>query len=487
MPVDAQENDLLIKNKADFIVDVASKITYPIDTSKKVYRIGILGRGPDVVDLSVELESRCPNLVIQNKVVEIYRFKKPKSITPVDLLHVSSESKIRISELNSRLGENPYIIVTENFPFGTSLLNYAKSDSGGIVFELQDEAYLDRGASIDKSLLTAPNRAISEEEWNLRLIGAVERIAEQEETIVEQGKELVEKEEVIQEQRTVLIVTISALLIILGLSFIIIRVSVLKNKANKELAQKSKSLISNINYAKYIQDALLPDLEKLNKIGSESFVWNAPKEILSGDFYWVEEVEDRIYFSVADCTGHGVPGAFLSVMCINALTRAVKELKIEKPAQILDETVEILKSHFGVGDKSIYEGMDLALCCYHTQTKKLEYAGANNPLYLISDDKLQIFKPDRQPVGKYIDRKPYSNHSVTVAPGDCIYLFTDGIIDQFGGDDDKKMGSPKLKKELISLHQYKMKEQKKQLESAFNSWKGKQSQLDDVCVMGIKF
>ena len=483
----SQSADSLIAKKADFILEVSSNINFPQTASQANYKIGVLGRGKDVKLLCEMLLQQYANLDKGNVTLEVFQFKKVKSIVPVDLMYVTSESKIRISELNTKLGSNPYVIVTESFPFGTSLLNFAMDDNGELFFELQDQAYISRGARIKKAFLNSSKRAISEEEWTLRMKGAVKVIDAQDVIITSQDKELVVQDGKINNQKSILIILLTSLLIICLFGVIALRMMRQKNNALTELAEKSRSIVNNVNYAKNIQDALLPDIGLLNSFSEESFIWYQPKEIVSGDFYWIEEVNSKVYFAVADCTGHGVPGAFMSVLCINALTKAVKEFKAAEPAKVLDEAVTILAQYFEKSKHSLEEGMDLALCCYSKKTNVFDYSGANNPLYHISNGKLTIIRPDKQPVGKHIQRKKYTNHTIQLSKGDSIYLFSDGIIDQFGGPDDKKYGSRRFQKAILKNNTLNMAIQKEELVGEFNAWMEGQQQLDDICMLGIKF
>lgn len=482
-----QTPDSIISKKADFILEVSTSINFPETTEKANYRIGILGKGKEVKILCELIESNYAELDKGNVSLEVLQFKKTKTIVPVDLMYVTSESKIRISELNTKLGTDPYVIVTENFPFGTSLLNFAMDDKGDLFFELQDQAFISRGARIEKTFLNSSKRAISEEEWSLRLQGAVKMIEAQEVIIDVQDKELVVQDGKISNQRSILTILLLSLIIISTLSILAIRMMRQKNKVLLELAEKNKSIINNVNYARNIQDALLPDISLLSSFSQDNFLWYQPKEIVSGDFHWIEEIEDKAYFAVADCTGHGVPGAFLSVMCINALTKAVKELKVKQPALVLDETVNILAEYFEKSNNLLKEGMDVALCCYNKKTELLEYSGANNALYHVSNGKLTVIKPDKQPIGRHFQRKKYTNHTVPISKGDCIYMFTDGVIDQFGGPDDKKFGSRRFQQILLKNRALNLSEQKEELVSEFTIWMDEQEQLDDICMLALKF
>lgn len=252
------------------------------------------------------------------------------------------------------------------------------------------------------------------------------------------------------------------------------------------IRKKNKEILDSINYAKRIQSAILPPIKLVREYLTDSFILYKPKDIVAGDFYWIEIVEDKVFFTAADCTGHGVPGAMMSVMCSNALSKAVKELEIYQPAKILDKTVEILEEHFAKSEEEVKDGMDIALCCLDLKTKKLQYAGANNPLYHISKGELKEIKPDKQPIGKYDDRRPYTNHSIDITSGDCFYIFTDGFADQFGGPNEKKFKYKPFKQLLLDNHNRPMNEQKDILDKTIENWKGQLEQVDDVCIIGLR-
>ncbi len=260
----------------------------------------------------------------------------------------------------------------------------------------------------------------------------------------------------------------------------------LVNEQKVLLEEKNKEITDSINYAEHIQKAILPSPHFINKHLSESFIVYLPKSIVSGDFYWVQEKDDFIFFAVGDCTGHGVPGAMVSVIAQNILNRAVFMLGAHKPSEILDKASEFMENTLAQGGGQMRDGMDIALCCYDKKTMKLEYAGANNSLYLISNNELKEFKANKQPVGKFETKAPFTNNEIQLQKGDCLYLFTDGFPDQFGGLHGKKLKYKALKELLINIYKDPLTEQKNTLTSAFNNWKGKHEQVDDVCIMGIR-
>lgn len=255
-----------------------------------------------------------------------------------------------------------------------------------------------------------------------------------------------------------------------------------------QLADKNKEITDSITYAKRIQDAMLPPIEIFREHLEKSFIFYLPKDIVAGDFYWMERTKDKVIFAAADCTGHGVPGAIVSVICSNALNRSVREFKLTKPSEILDQTLEIVLEKFDSSDDEVKDGMDIALCAYDPVTHELEFAGANNPLWIVRNGAKEVeeYKANKQPIGKYLKHVPFTNHKTKLKKGDTIYVFSDGYADQFGGEMGKKFRSLHFKELLVSIHNNDMKTQKKLVEKAFFGWKGKLDQLDDICVIGFR-
>ena len=294
---------------------------------------------------------------------------------------------------------------------------------------------------------------------------------------------------------------------------------------------------SRINYAKRIQNAILPPLKLMKEYLPESFILYKPKDVVAGDLYWMESVSfiankervkqsannekiasseslrsynrnDVILFAAADCTGHGVPGAMVSVVCNNALNRTVREYGLTNPAEILNKTREIVVQEFEKSDDDVKDGMDIALCSlkFNISSFKLtgpqtvamlQYAGANNPLWIIRpisknlepqtlNFELIEVKPNKQPIGKTDNPLSFTTHEIQLQKGDTIYVFTDGFADQFGGPKGKKLMYKPFKELLLFIQDKTMDEQKIVLEKHFEEWKGSLEQVDDVCIIGVR-
>ncbi len=254
-----------------------------------------------------------------------------------------------------------------------------------------------------------------------------------------------------------------------------------------KLGEKNKEILASINYARRLQSAILPPGKLVEKYLINSFIIYKPKDIVAGDFYWMEVVGDNIIFALADCTGHGVPGAMVSVVCHNALNRAVREFNLIDPGQILDKTSENVIEQFEKSEESVSDGMDIALCVYNRKQNTLKWAGANSPILHCRNGVLTKFKPTKQPIGNYINIQPFATNTITLEKGDMIYLYSDGYIDQFGGPNLKKMKYRKLNEMILETHSHSMAEQRQFFEQFFDKWKGMLDQIDDVCLIGVRF
>lgn len=260
-------------------------------------------------------------------------------------------------------------------------------------------------------------------------------------------------------------------------------------KREKDVIQREKKeLLDSINYAKRIQTALLPSNEFIEKQLGENFILYLPKDIVSGDFYWVDAVNEWVYFAVCDCTGHGVPGALISIVCNNALNRAVKEYGLIMPSEILDKVAELIIESLGTaGD--VKDGMDASICAFNKNTRELYWSGANIPLWIAREDgfySLLEFKPDKQPIGHVEERFSYTNHKIEIRKNDLLYLFSDGFADQFGGDLGKKLTRKKFKELLLLQRGLPMKQQHENILKFHNDYKRHTDQIDDILVMGVR-
>jgi serine phosphatase RsbU (regulator of sigma subunit) len=255
------------------------------------------------------------------------------------------------------------------------------------------------------------------------------------------------------------------------------------------IEEKNKDITASINYASRIQRAMLPDQQEIRGLGRNIFILYLPKDIVSGDFYWFSEINGKLVLVAGDCTGHGVPGALMSMLGISFLEEIVNEREITESGQILDELRnEVQRAlHQKGAREEAKDGMDIALCVINRSNKTIQYSGAYNNLYLIRKGELIEYAADRMPIGIFdLSDKSFTSQDILYLPGDIIYMFSDGYADQFGGPNRKKFKYLALKELLIKIHDLPLKEQKKRLETEFLNWKGDNPQTDDVLVMGLK-
>ncbi|MBN1599591.1 MAG: SpoIIE family protein phosphatase [Bacteroidales bacterium] len=260
----------------------------------------------------------------------------------------------------------------------------------------------------------------------------------------------------------------------------------------EELSVKNKNITDSINYAKRIQMALMPSQKLFKKLFPDSFILHLPKDIVSGDFYWVNEVDERKYFAAVDCTGHGVPGAFMSIIGFELFRRITETEKKKQPAEILNSLNREFELIFrDVENITLRDGMDVAFCAIDKKMKVLEFAGAFNPLYLVRDNKITEIKGDRFSVGLNTDSENdqelmFQDHVIPLDDGDIIYIFTDGFADQFGGPDEKKYKYRRFRHLLLALHELPMERQVEFLRRSILDWKGDMDQVDDILVIGVR-
>ena len=292
-----------------------------------------------------------------------------------------------------------------------------------------------------------------------------------------------------QKQQKYFLYGILALALLFG-GFIFNRFRVTNKQKNlietqhHELNETHREITDSINYAKRIQSAILPPIKVVKEYLKESFILYKPKDVVAGDFYWMEQKDGKVLFAAADCTGHGVPGAMVSVVCNNGLNRSVREHGLTIPGEILDKTREIVVKEFKKSEEDVKDGMDIALCSI--EGMKLQYAGAYNPLWIIRNGEVIETKANKQPIGQFENPEPYTTHSFDLEKGDAIYIFSDGYVDQFGGERGKKFKAKAFRELLLSIQDKTMEEQNTLIDETFETWKGDLEQIDDVCVIGVR-
>ncbi len=259
----------------------------------------------------------------------------------------------------------------------------------------------------------------------------------------------------------------------------------------QKMENKNKKITSSLYYAEHIQKALLPNTDYLKKVLDEYFVFYKPRDIVSGDFYWVNEIsKDEVIVIAADCTGHGVPGAMMSMLGISLLNEIVNDISVSKADEILnilrDKIIDSLNKNKKEKERITRDGMDLALIKINKKKKKLEYAGANNHLIIVRNKKILDYKPDYMPIGAYIITKPFKKQIIDIIDGDMLYIFSDGYADQFGKKTRKKFFSKRLNLFLLKISGEPLEKQRQILEDTFYRWKGDLRQMDDILIFGIR-
>lgn len=249
---------------------------------------------------------------------------------------------------------------------------------------------------------------------------------------------------------------------------------------------KNEEIVDSIQYAKFIQEALLPSKAEIKAALPHSMIYYAPKDIIAGDFYWFEQRKDEIWFAVADCTGHGVPGAMVSVLCVNAMNQTLFETSITETGKFLDSVREKVVRTLTKESRSVKDGMDISLCKYNAKTQLLEWSGANNPLWILREEEVIVLSPDKQPIGYYEASKAFTTQTFECKKDDLLILFSDGFADQFGGPKNKKFKYATLKALIQENKELPMDDLHDLLKATFEEWKGHLEQTDDVCMMLVR-
>lgn len=256
-----------------------------------------------------------------------------------------------------------------------------------------------------------------------------------------------------------------------------------------ELELKDKNITDSLIYAQRIQEALLPSESYFRKHFTDSFILFKPKNIVSGDFYWIGEKDEKVFVVAADCTGHGVPGALMSMIGLNIIETTINEDNIEMPSRILAVMNKALEKTFS-REKNIgtiiRDGMDIGLCVIDRKRKKLKYAGAFFPLYLIREGNLVETAADKIIIGMNPDELPYTDHEIDLLDDDIFYIFSDGYVDQFGGTENKKFMYRRFRYLLMSIHGFPVEDQKSILDENIKTWMGTNEQVDDMMVIGFR-
>ncbi len=447
------------------------------------------------------------------KVTEV-ALEEEKVVTAEQKIIIDSQ-KVEIEEQEKKILEQQELLRNLNADIEEKQKTISKKT---IVLERQVKEIAKQG-----QMITVQKEEVEEQKAVLKV--QIQEISQQESRIAQQSARITEQETVliaqlraIEKQKLLIGFFIVALVLVSGLGYFIYRGYKIKKEANiqleaknklisaqrdeiqqqKELAEsqrdqiayQKKHITDSIQYALRIQAALLPSLELFSdKI--DHFVLYKPRDIVSGDFYWVAEVDrSKILIIAADCTGHGVPGAFMSMLGVSFLNEIVLNKGIIQPDQIIntlrDDVIRSLKQQVDE-EGGVKDGMDMCVCLLDPANNSLQFAGANNPLWIISKGELTEIKGDKMPVAIHETMKPYTNHWLDLKKGDTFYIFSDGYADQFGGPNQKKFLSKNFKRVLGELQQKSMLEQGAELDGIFEEWRRDVEQIDDVTIIGVRF
>jgi len=361
------------------------------------------------------------------------------------------------------------------------------------VLEIQGQKIEAQSLTIEDQMkeVKEQQQVLTEQEQRISFKEAT--ISQKEIEIRKQDEKILVQAEAIQKQKIIILAVALALLLVFGLVYFIWRNYRNKKKANillqaqrDQIAYQKKHITDSIEYAKMIQTAILPSMELFSQ-HLEHFVVFKPRDIVSGDFYWAEEMDGKYLIVTADCTGHGVPGAFMSMLGISLLNELIISKEIIRPDEILnklrDKIVEALKQE---SSSIIRDGMDMTICLFDRKTLQLQFSGANNPLYVVSEGQLTQIRGDKMPVAIHDIIEPFTLHKIQLKKGDAFYTFSDGFADQFGGPHRKKFLAKNFRKLLLSIQDLSMIEQGNRLDEVFTNYRKEVEQVDDVVVIGVK-
>lgn len=256
----------------------------------------------------------------------------------------------------------------------------------------------------------------------------------------------------------------------------------------EKIKEKSKEILQSIEYGSNLQKSILPSRTSIDNILNKHFIMFRPKDIIGGDFYWFDTYENYIYFAVADCTGHGVPGGMVSLIGVTALNKSLKELKLIETNQILDSSRNLIIETFNKNGQNINDGMDIIICRWDPEKRILQYSGANRPLWILreSNGLIEEFKTDRFPVGKFFDMKSFTSWSIELFNNDILFLFSDGLVDQFGESERGKFKTSRLRNLILKNRDYHYSLQGQYIETELLNWKGSNEQTDDITLWLIQ-
>ncbi|MCE3277882.1 MAG: serine phosphatase RsbU, regulator of sigma subunit [Bacteroidetes bacterium] len=467
------------------------------NTSQEKYPFGKLYYNKEKKQLDFEIAkflSKKQRESIDNSVSLMKRSvqKNLNNVTSIEETSPSVEKELKKenkkTENNTEITTiNKYDTIDESlFVFSSKINNNELPINESDINNLEDKIKVAR-LQLEKDKLTATSKedlsAIRKREFILTALEL--QLLEAKKVIELQKKE-------ISTQKQLLLLTIICIALLTAFLFMIFRFNKQKKMTYLILKDKNKKITDSINYASRIQESILPSNEDIKQLLPDSFIFFKPRDIVSGDFYWLSKVNEKTIIACIDCTGHGVPGAFMSLIGNTLLNEIVNEKHILDPALILKQLhVEVIKAlHQDSERTQSKDGMEMSICVIDYSKKEVEFAGAMNPLFIIKGDNIIVLKPDVKSIGG--DFKPgktteFTNQKITIEKNMSLYMFTDGYMDQFGGPDNKKYNLPNFKKLLLEIQSSDMAAQKEKVEKTIEQWQGSQKQIDDMLVIGIRF
>lgn len=597
--------------RANFILDISKYVTWENEEFAGIedFTIGVLA---DEIAFFLEFSNVTKSRnVLHNKKINLVHFRKIDDIVPTQVIFVYQKDNYNINNILKKINGNHTLLITENFEFQKSMINFlvvdkkprfeanqermksenlkvselflaqsikTREDWEGLYEEtdiaLEEEKVittkqkvfinkqkeeikeLANEIEIQKKKLGGLNEEIiikqkdyeqksymlvhktkelvtknKEIEVKNEELFAKEKVLDEKEKVIklrnkeikQQGIEIASQKTImseqlkaIEKQEIVIFFFVIVLCMIIGLGYFIYRAYKIKKEANIVLEAKNKKILEqkeeiekerdvirsqrdqiayqkqhimdSIEYAKRIQSAMIPSIEFFSD-RIEHFVLFKPRDVVSGDFYWNCVVDDKLIVVAADCTGHGVPGAFMSMLGVSLLNEIVINKRIYKPNEILNRLRESVISSLGQSkeDSSVKDGMDITICVIDKKKDKLQFAGAYNPLYFFRKNELTEVKGDKMPVAIFMKMHDFTIHEFDLQKGDTFYIFSDGYVDQFGGPKRKKFLSKNFKELLLGMQNKSMLKQAEELDRVFEEWKNDVEQIDDVCVIGIRY
>lgn len=411
---------------------------------------------------------------------------KPLTKTEKNAAPIKPEAVIETTPINTEIKKtNPIYDTVSNF------YHVLKAKQSGKITEQDIQSLQGRIAEAKRQL--EKDRLNANTPEDSLLISQTEILLNSLETELESAKkQIAYQEEKISSQKKMLYLSIACVILLLGFLGFIFKYNREKKKTYLILKDKNKKITDSINYAQRIQESVLPSETEIITLLPKSFIFFQPRDIVSGDFYWLSNIKNKTIIACVDCTGHGVPGAFMSLIGNTLLNEIVNEKETTDAASVLKQlNNQVLKVlHQNTENAQNKDGMEMGLCVINHSTNELEYAGAMNPMYVVKDNTISVIKPDIKGIGGDLNSNKeteFTNHVIPIQTGMSVYMFTDGYMDQFGGPENKKFNISNFKKMLLEIQSLSMSEQKKVIAETIKKWQGDQRQIDDMLVIGIAF